>query len=608
VAIGAHCLSCGKPFRIAAALLLSAAMFSTPAKDEAAPAAEKPGLLFDAPDLTLAVRLDFFKPNDAKAPDKTYFAGDVEKSHHFPWNEILLVDAHSGKSNAANNRIQIRARVRGLKALIEKSDPRADLFPVRIYRTFVNDLDDDESVYTSAFSKIFGSAPVDAAGIVREPDGKRIELKRIKDISGDEAVFISDILDIGADNELNPVKSALTPPTFAALDGDAWYTQYSQSIGDEEPDAWAFGQALKVLGFVSAGVSHPVSKRFGNSASPYQFSLSPLELLNIKNKDNDWEELTDAAAIEAVKKLPGLARVGNLKERVKNIGGSKLTGRPVSNGAFVVSTGVQKLVVTAMGSNRPGDTAWRFPGIVHATDGYMDQCLVRAPAQIFLFSGHGWAAHADDKAYPVFNCYAKDNFAAFCDRSFCFYVTPYSPGESFSQLEAVDENKIVLAEKWRKDEVRLQWFFLVGCEVLNRDFNPFKKWQSNAGTMGTLLFKQLNVKGIVGFSEHGFSSASMLKRYVERAATAGIAAEWMKVFRDSEANAYTWYETNETYSRSRRKSYADLQRIVPACVVRKANAADKLTPEALKSPVGNEEVEFSDLDNGLTKTTGVFGE
>jgi len=114
------------------------------------------------------------------------------------------------------------------------------------------------------------------------------------------------------------------------------------------------------------------------------------------------------------------------------------------------------------------------------------------------------------------------------------------------------------------------------------------------------------VKGVLGFSQHGFSSASLMKRFVERAATTGITAEWMKVFRDDEARAYTWYETNETFGRSKLKSFSNLQKIVPAYLVRKENLGDRLTPSALQIPVGKDLVEFNDLVNG--KAAGSFGE
>ena len=97
-----------------------------------------------------------------------------------------------------------------------------------------------------------------------------------------------------------------------------------------------------------------------------------------------------------------------------------------------------------------------------------------------------------------------------------------------------------------------------------------------------------------------------MKRFVERAATTGISAEWMKVVRDDEARAYTWYETNETYGRSKQKSYSDLQKIVPAYLVRKENLGDKLTPATLQVPIGKDLVEFNDLEAG--KAAGTFSE
>jgi hypothetical protein len=270
---------------------------------------------------------------------------------------------------------------------------------------------------------------------------------------------------------------------------------------------------------------------------------------------------------------------------------------------------VQKLVVTAMGANKPGETAWRFPGVVHVTDGWMDQCLVRAPAQVYLFSGHGWNVSSNGKAFALINLYPKDNIAAFHDSSFCMYVASYLPGNRWvNDTAALEENKIILSEKWKKDELRMQWLFLVGCDVLQSDGDVFKKWDSNCGTFGALAFRQLSLKGVVGFSEHGFTSASLMKRYVERAATVGIATEWMRLFRDNEARAYTWYETNESFGRSKLYTYKDLERKVPAYLIRRENLGDKLTPEVLQLPAGKDTLEFYELKDAANRKTGVMSE
>jgi len=573
----------------------------------------KPGLLFQAAEgLDLSVRLDFFWPNDGHETDAKYFASGSERDKRFPWTEILLVDPRPGATNGANSKIQIRAKVRGLKALIEKGDARADLFPVRIYRTFLNDLGDGEEVYSNALTKLYGAAPKDETGKVQEPAGRQIVLKRIKELDGEDAVFISSVIDIYEDKDLNPLKSPRPPPpAFAALDGDAYYTQMHEQMGDEEPDAWAFGEALKALGFVSAGVAHPNSKRFSpevQGADPYQFSISAKELLNVTTTQM-WEDLKDRPAIESARKLLEPSFIESQRAHLKNLGGSKITGRPVTNGAFLVSTGVQKLVVTAMGAHKPGETAWRFPGVVHVTDGWMDQCLIRAPAQIFLFSGHGWSVNTGGHAFAVVNFYSRDNLTAFHDENFCLYATPYLAGNRWvGGLAALPENKVILSEKWKRDELRMQWLFMVGCDVLQANGDPFRKWESNCGTFGTLALKQLGLKGVLGFSEHGFTSASLIKRYVERAATAGITTEWTDVFRDTEARGYTWYETNETYGRSRQYSYQDMKEKVPAYLVRRGNLGEKLVPQSLQLPLGQNTVEFYELKDGAEKKEGQMSE
>ena len=550
-------------------------------------------------DLNLTVRVDFFRPNtgegEGAVSDSQYFAPGSDKDKRFPWTEILLVNAKPGVANGTNKKIQIRAKIRGLKALIEKGDPHADTFPVRIYRTFVNEIDDDESVYVNSYTKLFGAAPKDEAGVVKEPAGRRIDLKRVKDIKGDDAIFISGIIDVSDDADLNPVKSKLPlPPSVAAFDSDAWYTQMRETIGDEEPDAWAFLQALKAKGFVSAGLAHPYANKFvpQRGGAPYQFAVSLQDTLHF-HTDEGAEKLDDTAVIQKLKMLPSLSRVGDVRDRVKNLGASKVTGRVAANGAFIVSTGVQKLVVTALAEPVSGDTSWRYPGIVHTCDGWMDQCLIRAPAPIFYFSGHGWDVQFGGKSFGVINCYAGENLAVMNDKPFLIYATAYLPNNEWGPFApGNDENRILLSDKWKKDEVKLQWVFLVGCEALSKGTDPLTKWSSNAGSYGNLIVRELGAKGVLGFADHGFTSVSFMKRYVEKAFNDGVVKAWMGVFDDDEAKAYTWYESNERHGQSRQKTFKDFAKVLPAFAARTANLPEKLTPEAIQNPPGGATAEY----------------
>jgi hypothetical protein len=546
-------------------------------------------------DLKLTVRLDFFKPNEDE-PDEKYFAPGNDKDKRYPWTDILLVSAKPGAANGSNKKFQIRAKIRGLKALIEKGDPHADIFPVRIYRTFVNEVDDDEAIFTNAYTKLFGAAPKDEAGLVKEPAGRRIDLKRVKEIKGDDAVFVSEAIDVSEDDDLNPARSKLPlPPAVAAFDSDAWYTQMREIIGDEEPDGWAFLQAMKAKGFISAGLAHPYAKKFlpARGGAPYQFSVSLQDALHFRTEEGA-ENLVDTAVIQRLKELPSRSRaVPEVRDRVKNLGASKVTGRVAANGAFIISTGVQKLVVTALTEPVSGDTSWRFPGIVHTCDGWMDQCLIRAPAPVFYFSGHGWNVQYGGKSFGVINAYAGENVMVMSDKPFLVYATAYLPNNEWGPFApGNDENRVLLSEKWKKDEVKLQWVYLVGCEALNKGTDPLVKWSSNAGNYGNLIVKELGAKGVLGFADHGFSSVSFMKHYVEKAGSDGVIKAWMGLFDDDESKKYTWYESNERHGQSRQKSYKDFARIVPAFAVRTANLPEKLSPEAVQNPAGAAVSEF----------------
>ena len=62
----------------------------------------------------------------------------------------------------------------------------------------------------------------------------------------------------------------------------------------------------------------------------------------------------------------------------------------------------------------------------------------------------------------------------------------------------------------------------------------------------------------------------------------------MSIWNDDDARAYQWYEQNEEFGRSNRKTYAtDLINVMPAYLVRQDNAGETLTPETAGKPAGS---------------------
>lgn len=470
----------------------------------------------------LRVRVDFFLPNDSGLPAERYFAVGAEKDRRFPWERILMVEAAPGKGAIGSGRFQVRAVVSGLQPLIDAKDPAAETLPLRLYRMFCNDLDDSEDQYVTAFKHLYGEAKFDNAGLVREPDGLRVELKRLPGSGGGPAVFLSEPLDVAKQDALNPAAHP-APPSFAAFDSDAWFAQKHKEEGDEEPDGWAFAQAMKKAGFVSAGLAHPWPARFYpvESAS-YQFALAleDPQVLNLRHPCRDFEGPLEDGVRSALGALPETLRVGEARKYMKNLGASRVLGRPVCNGAFLVSTGVQKLVATAWAPVLNGDRRWRFAGLAHATDGCMDQVLVRAPAHVFLFSGHGYTTSVEGLPVALFNTCAKTNGAAF-EQNYLYQVfaTPRLPRPGdWRDLDcgSAPENCIELVEKWKREELNLRWLIVVGCQNLDRSGSPFRSSSSSAGAMGDAVIHRAGAKGVLGFSDHGFSGASFLRRFVEK--------------------------------------------------------------------------------------------
>lgn len=547
----------------------------------------------------LRVRVDFFLPNDSGLPAERYFAVGAEKDRRFPWERILMVEAAPGKGAIGSGRFQVRAVVSGLQPLIDAKDPAAETLPLRLYRMFCNDLDDSEDQYVTAFKHLYGEAKFDNAGLVREPDGLRVELKRLPGSGGGPAVFLSEPLDVAKQDALNPAAHP-APPSFAAFDSDAWFAQKHKEEGDEEPDGWAFAQAMKKAGFVSAGLAHPWPARFYpvESAS-YQFALAleDPQVLNLRHPCRDFEGPLEDGVRSALGALPETLRVGEARKYMKNLGASRVLGRPVCNGAFLVSTGVQKLVATAWAPVLNGDRRWRFAGLAHATDGCMDQVLVRAPAHVFLFSGHGYTTSVEGLPVALFNTCAKTNGAAF-EQNYLYQVfaTPRLPRPGdWRDLDcgSAPENCIELVEKWKREELNLRWLIVVGCQNLDRSGSPFRSSSSSAGAMGDAVIHRAGAKGVLGFSDHGFSGASFLRRFVEKSQAESVASAWRGIFRDDFAKAYTWYERNEEYGQSRQYTYANsLSSKVPAYLVRSEALAERLTPDEVVPVAKGETVEF----------------
>ncbi len=545
----------------------------------------------------LSVKVHFYSPKPEQAAAAAYFGPGSEKNNAWRWEDILLVDPMTGTTHANDNfsRFQVRARVTGPAALLALSPT----FPIRIYRTYMNEVADGETEFENAYRCLFGKVDKDATGCVAEPEGLVVELKRITGIQGNTAYYVSEVIDLHQEKALNPA-CGLQAPSFAAFDSDAYFTQFHETPGDEEADGWAWSRALSARGFVSAGLAHPRSTQITGRIT-YQFSLglgdkSVLDIPGALLQD----EVTDAEARKKLYLMPAALRVGALKDRLKNMGASRVLGRPIANGAFIVSTGVQKLVATAGVRSQNGDLQWRMPGLVHVLDGWMDQCLVRAPAQLFLFSGHGWS---DGNSPAFLNCYTGHNPSI--GRNWDITLLAHV---SDAQARWLSANRIDLSRKWLKNEVRLQWVMLLGCYGLNQGNGPFSSG-SSSGQFGRLLINELGAKGVLGFEEHGFSSATFMTRFVTQAAQRSIAEAWLDLWHDTEAQAYTWYEQNESFGVSARKTYNNaLCKIVPAYLIRKDNVKEALLPENLSKPPAGEMLEYGLFSQqmGVTLRSGTF--
>ena len=538
----------------------------------------------------VTVRLDFYRANEPPLTDNVFFGPGSERTNAWRWADILLVDALPGPThtNAGRCRFQIRAQVTGPTPLLQV----ATTFPVRVYRSFMSEPDDGEPEFANAYRQLFGAAETNTDGVVLEPEGETLILDRLPD-SGDGVVrFVSGVLDLNRHPSLNPAIGR-QPASFAAFDADALFTQYREVPGDEEPDGWAFCRAMTAAGFVSAGLALPGSDAFkAYGTTSYQFALGLDDPAVLDYPPFSQYDKPPESTRAKLRTLPAaLQPGGTLHGLLKNLGASKILGRPAADGAFIVSTGVQKLVITARRRVHSGDRSWRLPGLMQVLDGTMDQCLVRAPAPVFLFSGHGWDMKnhwQEGEHLQILNSFTGRNPSVFRRRDYLVYIVADQPARRWAGFagNALPENRIVLADKWRPDEVRLQWVFFLGCYVLDNDGAPFTDG-GNAGIFGRLLIDRLGAKGVIGFAEHGFTSVSFLSRFVERARHQAVPAAWMSLWNDDEARAYQWYEQNEEYGRSNRKTYAtDLINVMPAYLVRQANAEEALTPENTAKPSG----------------------
>ena len=416
----------------------------------------------------LSVRVDFYKPKTVNDGSDTDYFGIGTEAHHMPWEQILLVNAESGNNgntnlNGDNNQIQVRVKVTGLEAMIARNDPKADTFPVRIYRMLMNEFGDDGDTYDTALTHMYGQTG--------DPSGRIYYCNRIKEIQGSEAVFISTVINVKNDQDLDPFYPNNNMPSFAAQDSDAYFAQrrLGAKVSDAEPDALAFGEAMKLKGFVSNGMAHPTSKKFSGKNN-YQFAISLEDALDDKE-----------TSVEIWPKLP-------------------------QNG------------------------------------------------------------------FPLLD-----------------------------QIQTAPENLVDLSEKWKANELKLQWLILVGCKVLKTGdmggdpISMFKTSKSSCDLWGNLVINTIGAKGILGFTGNGFTAASLMSYFVEKANGSGdVKTAWNKTWRDPVANNYAW-QIQDAFDTTPYGAQT-IKTKGPAYLIRTGNIGEKLNTSDLVLPVGGSTVEFGNPD------------
>ena len=173
---------------------------------------------------------------------------------------------------------------------------------------------------------------------------------------------------------------------------------------------------------------------------------------------------------------------------------NELSGRPLSNNEFMAAAGCEKIVATVYDADEKGLITWKNPRALSGSD----HVLVRSPADIVYFSGHG------------FNLGGSQRFL--CSE------TGEVP-ELNASIHGVDfhaqrsTGRVYVDDFWNKDgSNEIEYLFAVGCSLLDDDNNATSTTSGGYLWAKTLLHDK-RFHGILGFSGNGWTGEDWIARY-----------------------------------------------------------------------------------------------
>jgi hypothetical protein len=397
----------------------------------------------------IRVRLDFYKKIPAAAEDfiTTTEGGVVDDAKLLPWGDVKLVNPDDPAD--ADNKLYVGIIVEGFDKVADANGNLPDKFkkfPFRVFRTYLNDPLDSDADWMKGLGQNDLKDPYTGAAYKKDA----VLIQNGYDGAKKLAYYS---LAVDVTGQLKPSQGDDGVPEVAVIDTNVLGTKQP----DKEADGHAFWNQMKKRGFISRGLAHPT-------------------------------------------RAGGFAKAAEDGKPTKNDEGSELSGRPLSNNEFMASAGCEKIVATVYDADEKGLINWKSPRTLSGSD----QVLVRSPADVVTFSGHGLCSNPKVAQSPRTLSGADPNMVPQLNASISIV--------GFLNDAYTRDGRVLLDKFWNCDgNNEIEYFFVVVCNLLD-DKNDANDKNSGGYLWAKTMLYDKKLHGVLGFSGNGWTGEDWIER------------------------------------------------------------------------------------------------